>query len=256
MYIQTVERDAMPTISVVIPCRNDAPMLAACLRGLAEQTRAPDEILVVDNASTDRTAEVCRAFGVRRVREDSVGVAAATFRGFDEAAGEWLTRIDADSVPPPHWLAQLETALLAAGKDTAVTGPGDFYGAAPVILWIARNLYIGGYRWSMNLLMGHPPLFGSNFGFHRSMWEQVRGRVHRGVPRVHDDLDLSYQLRPWMNVVWDETLRVRVSARPFHTWAGLGRRLAMAYVTFRVDFAAEGPLARRRERRYLAGGAV
>lgn len=246
----------MPTISVVIPCRNDAVMLTACLRALLEQTRVPDEILVVDNASTDLTEEVCRAFGVRRVREDSVGVAAATFRGFDEATGEWLTRVDADSVPPPQWLGQLEQSLLAAGKDTAVTGPGDFYGARPVILWIARNLYIGGYRWSMNLLMGHPPLFGSNFGFHRSMWDQLRDRVHRGVPRVHDDLDLSYQLRPWMKVIWDETLRVRVSARPFRSWASLGRRLAMAYVTFRVEFAAENPLDRRRDRRLLSRGPV
>ncbi|UWX98571.1 glycosyltransferase [Arthrobacter zhaoxinii] len=238
----------MSTITVVIPSHNDAAMLAACLRAVARQTRPPDEVLVVDNASTDATPDVCRAAGVRRIYEPEVGVASATFRGFDEARGEWLARLDADSVPPPHWLARLEADLLAAGEDTAVTGPGEFYGSGPVIRWIAQTLYIGGYRWSMTLLLGHPPLFGSNFGLHRSMWNRLRGRVHRGNPRVHDDLDLCYQLRPGMRVRWDRDLRVGVSARPFGTWRGLGRRLAMAYATLRVDFEQEPPCRRRRDR--------
>ena len=51
----------MATISVVIPTRNDADMLAVCLAALAGQTRPADEIVVVDNASTDNTAEVCAA---------------------------------------------------------------------------------------------------------------------------------------------------------------------------------------------------
>ncbi|MDM7989170.1 glycosyltransferase family A protein [Arthrobacter sp. zg-Y877] len=239
----------MSTISVVIPAHNDAVMLAACLRALSVQTRVPDEVLVVDNASTDETASVCRAAGVRRVYEPEVGVAAATFRGLDEAGGNWLARLDADSVPPPDWLERLETDLESCGEDTAVTGPGEFYGSGPVIKWLAETLYIGGYRWSMTLLMGHPPLFGSNFGLHRSMWKRLSGRVHRGDPRVHDDLDLSYQLRPGMGVCWDPGLRVGVSARPFNTWRGLGRRVAMAYTTFRIDFAQEPPCRRRRERK-------
>ncbi|MCQ1953516.1 MULTISPECIES: glycosyltransferase family A protein [Arthrobacter] len=238
----------MSTITVVIPSHNDAAMLAACLRAVARQTRQPDEVLVVDNASTDATADVCRAAGVRRIYEPDVGVASATFRGFDEAGGEWLARLDADSVPPPHWLEHLEADLLEAGKDTAVTGPGEFYGSGPVVRWIAETLYIGGYRWSMNLLLGHPPLFGSNFGLHRSMWIRLRNRVHRGDPRVHDDLDLCYQLRPGMWVRWDPDLRVGVSARPFDTWRGLGRRVSMAWTTFKLDFEQEPPCRRRRER--------
>ncbi|MCQ1986952.1 MULTISPECIES: glycosyltransferase family A protein [unclassified Arthrobacter] len=241
----------MSTITVVIPSHNDAVMLAACLDAVSRQTRPPDEVLVVDNASTDATADVCRAAGVRRIYEPRVGVTSATFRGFDEARGEWLARLDADSVPPPQWLERLEADLLEAGEDTAVTGPGQFYGANRLIRWIAEHLYIGGYRWSMTLLMGHPPIFGSNFGLHCSMWNRLRTRVHRDNPRVHDDLDLCYQLRPGMQVRWDPDLRVAVSARPFNTWRGLGRRVAMAYDTFKVEFREEPPLRRRRERAAL-----
>jgi glycosyltransferase involved in cell wall biosynthesis len=68
----------MTSISVVIPCRNDAEMLAACLDALAGQTRAADEIVVVDNASTDDSAAVARAAGARVVPEPRVGIARAT----------------------------------------------------------------------------------------------------------------------------------------------------------------------------------
>ena len=68
----------MTTISVVIPTRNDADMLAVCLAALADQTRRADEIVVVDNASTDNTAAVCAAAGARRIAVELPGIAAST----------------------------------------------------------------------------------------------------------------------------------------------------------------------------------
>jgi glycosyltransferase involved in cell wall biosynthesis len=70
-------------VSVVIPTRNDAAMLAACLDLLSRQTRPADEIIVVDNASSDNTAAVCSAAGVRRILVDVPGIPATTAAGFD-----------------------------------------------------------------------------------------------------------------------------------------------------------------------------
>lgn len=239
----------MSTLSVVIPCRNDAGMLAVCLRALAAQTRLPDEIVVVDNASTDNTRQVCAEAGVRWHYERLPGIPAATASGFDAARGQLLTRLDADSVPPPDWLERMHTLLSDNGTETVITGPGDFYGGNPVLCWIARTLYIGGYRWSMELLLGHPPVFGSNFGLSRELWERLRTRVNRDLPQVHDDLDLCYHLEPDTRVLWVPDLVVGVSVRPLQSWRGLGRRLHMAYLTFRIDFRQEPPLARLRRRR-------
>ena len=55
----------MSTLSVVIPSLNDAHMLKDCLDALAAQTRAPDEVIVVDNGSADDTAGIARAAGAR-----------------------------------------------------------------------------------------------------------------------------------------------------------------------------------------------
>ncbi|MDP3207929.1 MAG: glycosyltransferase, partial [Rhodoglobus sp.] len=73
----------MSRISVVIPARNDSVMLAACLRALADQTRPADEIIVVDNGSTDDTAAVAVAAGVRVIQESLWGIFPATAAGFD-----------------------------------------------------------------------------------------------------------------------------------------------------------------------------
>ena len=83
----------MTTISVIIPTRNDADMLAVCLAALARQTRPADEIVVIDNASTDHTAAVCAAAGTRRIAVEPPGSAASTaygsrvFLGRGKAAG-------------------------------------------------------------------------------------------------------------------------------------------------------------------------
>ena len=148
----------MSTISVVIPTRNDARPLAGCLEALARQSRRADEVIVVDNGSTDDTAGICAAAGVRRIAVELTGIAAATALGFDEADSEIIARLDTDSIPPSDWLERVEAILDRAGPLTAVSGPGDFYGGTRFARWMGGNVWIPGYRWAVGLLLGHPPL--------------------------------------------------------------------------------------------------
>ncbi|MDX6367652.1 MAG: hypothetical protein QOK30_2728, partial [Nocardioidaceae bacterium] len=66
-----------PTVSVVIPVRDDAAALRGCLHSLTCQTMAPMEIVVVDNASTDDSAAIAIRYGARIVAEPVVGIPAA-----------------------------------------------------------------------------------------------------------------------------------------------------------------------------------
>jgi glycosyltransferase involved in cell wall biosynthesis len=239
----------MTTISVVIPCYNDAPFLAVCLAALAAQNRPADEIIVVDNASTDASVAVARAAGARVITAPTHGIWPAASTGFDAAVGEVIARLDADSIPPVDWLAKIETTLTASPEVDVITGPGDFYDCSATLAWLGRVAYIGGYFWAIGLWLARPPVFGSNFAMRRAVWREVGALVHRDRSDVHDDLDLSLHLGPSIRVAYQRTLRVGISARPFQSWAGLMRRLDWAVRTLSLHWPEGSPWRIRAARR-------
>lgn len=242
-----------PVVSVIVPSYNDAAMLRRCLDALAAQTRPADEVIVVDNASTDDTPAVARDAGARLVHQPLRGIFPATAAGFDAARGDLLGRLDADSVPPPDWVASVVAAFEQDETLDVLSGPGRFYGSTRAVHWIAEHLYIGAYRRVVGTMLGHPVLFGSNLALRRATWLAVRSRTHQTRADVHDDLDLTINLPPMTHIRFDPHLVVGVSARPFDNAAGLARRVRMAFRTFAVDFAEQSLWSRRREWRRERG---
>jgi len=107
------------TISVVIPAYNSAQWLAAAVASVRAQSRPADEIVVVDDGSTDDTRALCATFGadVRYVWRENGGLAAARNSGVAATTGEWLLFLDADDRLTPDALASLSgtTARTEAG---------------------------------------------------------------------------------------------------------------------------------------------
>ncbi|WP_027479178.1 glycosyltransferase family 2 protein [Gryllotalpicola ginsengisoli] len=242
----------MTTVTVVIPALNDAEMLRHALAALAAQTRPADEVIVVDNGSTDATADVARAAGARVLTQPVRGIMSASATGYDAARTDLIARIDADSRPPADWLERIVAEFDASPAIDVLTGPGAFYGEHPIANWLGEHLYIPAYFHIVGPWLGTPPIFGSNFAMRAEVWRRVSDLVHRDDPRVHDDLDLVLHLPPDVVVRYDETLRVGVSARPLETWRGFGRRLAWAYHTFAEHWPEASPWARHSAKRAFA----
>jgi glycosyltransferase involved in cell wall biosynthesis len=101
-----------PTVSVVIPAHDAERTLGAVLAALAGQDAPPDEVIVVDDASTDATAEVAARAGATVVRtERPLYAGGARNRGWEAATGDVVCFLDSDAIPQAGWGEGLRGAL-------------------------------------------------------------------------------------------------------------------------------------------------
>jgi len=115
-------------MSVIVCAHNEAQYLASCLHSLLAQSRPPDEILVINNASTDATRAVAEAIPrVRVVDEPRKGLVVARETGRHLATGEVLVYVDADCRAPLTWLERIEQRFVRDAQLIALSGPYRFY---------------------------------------------------------------------------------------------------------------------------------
>lgn len=235
--------------SVVIPVKDDAPLLARCLDALAAQTVPPDEVIVVDNCSTDDSAAMALAAGARVIPCPVPGIPAAASAGYDAARGALVLRLDADCVPAPTWVAEVREAFSSAEQVAAFTGRAHFTDGPRALRAPLSLLYLGAYAAMTGVALGHLPLFGSNLAFRRSAWEQVKGDVHREDAEVHDDLDLAFHLGDAFTIARLPGSSMGMSMRPL-TQGAFGRRVRRGFRSVMMHWPEDFPP--RRWRRLVA----
>jgi glycosyltransferase involved in cell wall biosynthesis len=208
------------SLSIVIPAYNEERYLPACLESVAAQTVKADEVIVVDNGSSDRTAEIAQSFKfVKLIREHKQGIGYARSRGFDEARSDIIARIDSDTVLPPDWVEKIQSFYAnPAHHNQAVTGGCSFYNLHSG--WLTGVTY-GLIVFHFNrLLLGHYFPWGSNSALPKSAWEKVRTKVSNR-PDIHEDLDLGFKLAyAGYGITYVHGLRVGAVARRIVTDRG------------------------------------
>lgn len=235
-------------ISVVIPAYNEELQITDCLESLVRQSRPADEIIVVDNNSTDQTAAFAAASGAKVVSESRQGIWAAASTGYDAAAGDIIARCDADSRLPVDWLVRIEESFDADPKLGAVTGPGVFYDTGVIGRRAAAIWYMRAYFLTVGAALAHPPLFGSNMAMRRSLWTEVRGETHVDREDIHDDIDLSYHIGRHGRIRYDNNLKVGISYRPMRALGGLPGRYTKGFRSIFIHWPQEAPWIRIRRR--------
>jgi glycosyltransferase involved in cell wall biosynthesis len=119
-------RTRQPAVSVVVPTHDRCWLLLQTLRSILRQQEVDLEVIVVDDGSSDGTAEVVAGLGDARVRllrhDTAQGVAAARNRGIAEAAGAWLAFCDDDDLWAPDKLARQLQAAHQTGRSWVYTG--------------------------------------------------------------------------------------------------------------------------------------
>lgn len=102
------------SITVIIPCLNEEQGIELVLRRMPEFV---DEVIVVDNGSTDRTSDVARGFGASVIREDVRGYGRSYKKGFAHARGDLIVTLDGDHSYPPDAISYLLEAFLHLDVD-------------------------------------------------------------------------------------------------------------------------------------------
>jgi len=200
------DKSSSPRISVVVVVYESGPTLAECLAALRAQTFADFELVLVDNASSDRVAQAAAAAdpGLTLIENaTNLGFAAAVNQGARAAAGEWLVLLNPDAYADARWLERLMAAAdanpavrsftsrqLMANNPTRLDGLGD-------VMSLAGFPFRGGF--------GHEdpgPLkpgwvfsgCGGAMMVQRALFLQLGGFDER-LFCYCEDVDLGYRLR-------------------------------------------------------------
>ncbi len=213
------------TISAIVCAYNEARFLPACLHSLLGQTRSPDEVIVINNASSDDTGAVARLMpGVRVVDEPQRGLVIARETARRIATGDILAYVDADCRAPLQWLERVERRFANDPGLVAVTGPYRFYDwdlvgrgliraydhlvAPPTHLLVHRGFRLGAV------------LYGGNFAVRREALIRIGG-FDRSIEFHGEDTNLGRRLTPLGSVALARDCWVWTSARRYRA---MGKR--------------------------------
>ena len=194
-------------ISVVVPAFNEEKLIGRCLVALKEQDFSKEnyEIIVVDNNSWDKTAEIAKKMEVKVVREEKKGYVFALRKGCSEAKGEIIATTDADSQPPKGWL---KTIFKAFEKDSQVVcvGGGTIHKNKNFMAVLIEIIY--------NVI---GPVFktfpGYNLAFKKSAYDKIGG--FREEVNMCGDTELCLRLQKRGKMVFLKDNKVVTSSRRF-----------------------------------------
>jgi len=182
------------TISLIIPAYNEEKYIGDCLRGILKY--APEnlkEIIVVNNASTDNTAAVASSFNkVRVVNEPQKGLTKARQRGLQEATGDLLAFVDADSLVPDNWFKIINREFSADPGIVFLSGPYIYYNTPAWQKWLVHWMYWRGLGRIIYFFTGYMAA-GGNMVMSKQALQKIGG-FDTSIAFYGEDTDIARRL--------------------------------------------------------------
>lgn len=212
-------KDNDTKLSFSIPAHNEENYIGDCLRSIEremEDGRYDIEVIVVNNASTDKTAEIAKSFSfVRVVDEPKKGLLFARQAGFLASSGDIIANIDADTKLPKGWIKKVFKEFSKNKKLAGLSGPYIYHDLSWVTNAMVHVYYFIGY--SLHLINHHilgigAMLQGGNFILRRSDLEKVNG-FNLDIDFYGEDTDIARRIQKVGRVKFTFRLPMYTSGR-------------------------------------------
>jgi glycosyltransferase involved in cell wall biosynthesis len=225
-------------VSVIIPAHNEEKFIGETLKAVLKQDYPDFEVIVVDNASSDKTSEVVSTFrNVTLVYESRKGLLWAREAGRKQATGDIIVSTDADCLPHPEWLSD-GIKHFTADHIVAVTGPCDFHDGGALFrngtLIFQKTVYPFFNRMFQEFRFGAVLIGGNNFV--RASALKAIGGYNTSIPFYGEDTDTAKRLSKHGTLLFKRDVITKTSSRRFvqeGTWETLTKYIFnFFWVTF------------------------
>lgn len=203
----------------MIPAYNEEKRLPEHLDSLARELARGTydaEVIVVNNASTDRTGEIARSYPwVTVVDEPRKGMVRARQAGFAASTGDLIANLDADTIVPPGWLERVLREFESDPRLAALSGPYIYYDLSLAHRVLTRVWYYIGYLSHLvnqYVFRVGAMVQGGNFVLRRTALEQIGG-FDTSIEFYGEDTDIARRMSKVGKVKWSFKLPMYTTGR-------------------------------------------
>lgn len=230
-------------ITLAIPAYNEEKYIGACLEHAIKNSDGGFfEILVIDNASTDKTAEIAGSFpNIKVVRENKKGLTRARQRAFQEAQGEILAFVDSDTRIPEGWCGMIRKEFSEDPELAVLSGPYIYYDIPKHQQWLVKIYWY--CAMPLYFLLGYM-VVGGNFAIRTSVLEKMNG-FDTSIEFYGEDTNIARRAREFGKVKFHLGFAMRTSGRRFS-----GQGLAKTSLLYMANYVSEALFHKQTTQKY------
>ena len=203
-------------VSIIIPAFNEEEYIGRCLQSLVRQkTKRYFEVIVVDNNSTDATKKIAGSFknklNIRIVTEKEQGRGVTRWRGFEEAAGDFLFSSDADTTLPEEWIERF-MQYFKNKKIVAVTSLCNIDDSSRISKALFKLVHLIANE-AHRIVMGYYCLYGFSYAIQKDIYIKA-GKIDKALNAL-DDVDLGRRVKKFGKIQLVRDMPVLTSNRRY-----------------------------------------
>lgn len=217
-------------ISIVIPTYNEEKYLTETLKSIENQTLKPDEIIISDYKSKDKTREIAKSFGCKIVDVDKKGIGYGRAKGIENANGNIIVLASADAFYDREWLYKLTKPILEKRVCASV---GSIYIKYPNLIERIGGFLLNKLVIPFVFLIGLVFASGDSIAIRRDVYEKINGIKDL---QTGEDVDLIKRVKKICKVIFIENAKTFTSNRRIRKWGVIKYFVFHTMNFFRINF--------------------